>query len=103
MRRYRFDGLTLAVLLLSMLMLNVLLFSAGIIVGTLRDARPAPARVARTAPQPLFVSPQPIQRAAVAPQPFVMPRWVPPAEPAPVIAQREPAPAPAARYARRSD
>lgn len=105
MRRYRFDGLTLAVLLLSMLMLNVLLFSAGIIVGVLRDARPAPARVARTVvPQPLFVSPQPIQRAAVAPQPFVMPRWVPPAEPAPVvIAQREPAPAPAARYARRSD
>jgi len=105
MRRYRFDGLTLAVLLLSMLMLNVLLFSAGIIVGTLRDARPASARVARAVvPQPLYVASQPIQRATSNAQPFVMPRWVPPAEPAPmVIALREPAPAPAARYARRSD
>jgi soluble lytic murein transglycosylase-like protein len=104
-RRYRFDGLTLAVLLLSILMLNVLLFSAGIIVGTLRDAQPAPARVARAvAPQPLYVAPQPTERATSNPKPFVMPRWTPPAEPAPMlIAQRGPAPAPAARMARRSD
>lgn len=104
MRRYRFDGLTLAVLLLSILMLNVLLFSAGIIVGTLRDTAPAPARVARAAAQPLYVATQPPERATSTPPPFVMPRWTPPAEPAPLlIAQRGPAPAPAARYARRSD
>ncbi|HEX8410470.1 MAG TPA: lytic transglycosylase domain-containing protein [Thermoanaerobaculia bacterium] len=101
MRRYRFDGLTLGVLLLSILMLNVLLFSAGIIVGTLRDTNPAPARVARAV---VHVAPQPLGRATSNAQAFVMPRWTPPAEPAPMlIAQREPAPAPAARYARRSD
>ena len=31
--RYRLDGLTVVVMLLSMLMLNVLLFSAGFLVG----------------------------------------------------------------------
>ena len=106
-RRYRFDGLTLAVLMLSILMLNVLLFSAGIIVGTLRDTTPASARVAYTAASRTIVpapAPRPVTQATVIAQPFVMPRWTPPAEPAPlVIAERGPAPAPAARMARRSD
>lgn len=97
--RYRLDGLTVIVMLLSMLILNVLLFSAGFLMGALPGdvgsvellvasaappaSQPAPRPTAPPAP-----APQRAQLAAAGPQPFVMPRWVPPAEPAPA----EPAP-----------
>ncbi|HYC92826.1 MAG TPA: lytic transglycosylase domain-containing protein [Thermoanaerobaculia bacterium] len=97
MKRYRFDNLTLTVLVLSVFMLNVLLFSAGVLVGSVPNvgrasARPSRARVvaAPTAP--------PERRAEARPT-FVMPRWSPPADPqvAPqpqpeltLVARREP-------------
>lgn len=109
--RYRLDGLTVVVMLLSMLILNVLLFSAGFLVGALpgevgsgelRVARAAPpASQSALRPAPALApapAPQRAQLAASSPQPFVMPRWVPPTEPAPaepapmLVAYRERAP-----------
>ncbi|MGZ5440834.1 MAG: transglycosylase SLT domain-containing protein [Thermoanaerobaculia bacterium] len=89
--RYRLDGLTVIVMLLSMLMLNVLLFSAGFLVGALPgEVRSVELLVASAAPQASQSAPAPLraQLAAASPQPFVMPRWVPPAEPS----AAEPAP-----------
>lgn len=87
--RYRFDGLTVVVMLLSMLMLNVLLFSAGFLMGVTptTNVGRASARPSR-APVPL-TQPAPERRAEARPT-FVMPRWTPPAEPQP--APIEPAP-----------
>lgn len=73
-KRYRFDGLTLIVSILSVFMLNVLLFSAGVLVG----AAPAPRAISRPVPRLIAKKrPQPRAEARVA---FVMPRWSPPAE-----------------------
>lgn len=100
MKRYRLDGLTAVVLLLSMLTLNVLLFSAGFLLGA---APPSDVvRVASRAPSaaPPAIRPAP-RRTVVATrtaEPFVMPRWTPPVEPAPpepapmLVARRERAP-----------
>ena len=87
MRRYRFDGMTLIVMILALFMLNVLLFSAGVLVG----ATPAPnVRRASARPAPRVVA----QRAPEARPAFVMPRWSPPAEaqpePVTLVAAREP-------------
>ena len=85
--RYRLDGLTVVVMLLSMLMLNVLLFSAGVLVGAVpapvaRVEAPRVAHVELRAPS--AAPPQLVTRnPQLPPQPFVMPRWTPPAEPAP--------------------
>ena len=96
--RYRLDGLTVVVMLLSMLMLNVLLFSAGFLMGvTPSEARVIPSGVEgpvragqqERSSRPASV-PKRTQLATSIPQPFVMPRWTPPAEPQP--APIEPAP-----------
>lgn len=91
--RYRLDGLTVAVMLLAALMLNVLLFSAGFLVGTMpEEVASWEWRVASDEPQPPRVqAPAPSSQLAThSSQPFTMPRWTPPAEPAPVMP--EPAP-----------
>jgi len=94
--RYRLDGLTVVVMLLSMLMLNVLLFSAGFLMGvTPSEARvipsgvEGPVRAERQEPasRPVSVA---MAMTATPKAPFVMPRWTPPAEPQP--APIEPAP-----------
>lgn len=105
--RYHLDGLTVVVMLLSMLILNVLLFSAGFLVGALPGEGPSvELRVASAAPPASQLAPRPApapapqrtQLAASRPQPFVIPRWVPPTEPAPaepapmLVAYRERAP-----------
>lgn len=99
--RYRLDGLTVVVMLLAMLMLNVLLFSAGFLVGAMPDQvvridwrlpslMPTPApRAKAPAPAP---PPPVVQLATREEKPFVMPRWTPP--PAPEPASYQPAPAP---------
>jgi soluble lytic murein transglycosylase-like protein len=90
--RYRLDGLTIVVMLLSMLMLNVLLFSAGFLLGAAPSQAPqiesVELRVASVAAQPAQLpvarpAPMATELATSNPQPFVMPRWTPPAEPAP--------------------
>ncbi|HEV7238630.1 MAG TPA: lytic transglycosylase domain-containing protein [Thermoanaerobaculia bacterium] len=93
--RYRLDGLTVVVMLLSMLMLNVLLFSAGFLVGAVpspvsRVELPRVASVELRVPSSETPSSQLVTRnSQPPPQPFVMPRWTPPAEPTP--AHYEPA------------
>ena len=75
MKRYRFDGLTLIAMVLAVFMLNVLLFSAGVLLGVRRPEPPLSYRAA--------VRPQPRKAVAVATalqKPFVMPRWSPPVE-----------------------
>lgn len=77
--RYHLDTTTVVVMLLSMMMLNVLLFSAGFLVGVSPRPRVAGTprsfvRMARVTPPP---APAPAPKA-----PFVMPRWTPPADPA---------------------
>jgi len=104
------------VMLLSMLMLNVLLFSAGWLLGVARPSDSEPRVVARETPsrseallQRLALrTPRPATTPArttiAASAPFVMPRWSPPEEVAPLgpqpmlIASRETGPR---RYAPR--
>lgn len=93
MRRYRFDGLTLIVSLLAVFMLNVLLFSAGVLVGAapVQDVGRASARPASRviAQRPAL----PSEGRAEARPTFEMPRWTPPVDPQPepvtVVATRE--------------
>jgi soluble lytic murein transglycosylase-like protein len=78
--RYHLDATTTVVMLLSMMMLNVLLFSAGFLVGV--SPRP---RVSHTPRSFLRVARMTPPSAPPAPKaPFVMPRWTPPADPADV-------------------
>lgn len=93
-KRYRFDGLTLIVAILSVFMLNVLLFSAGVIVGSVPNVGRASARPSRTVVQQRRAATLPREGQAEARPTFVMPRWSPPAEPQPqpeitLVARRE--------------
>ena len=74
-KRYRFDGLTLIVAILAVFMLNVLLFSAGVLLGAFRSAAARPPLSYRAA-----VRPQPRKAVAAAPALLNIPRWTPPAE-----------------------
>ncbi|HEX6084611.1 MAG TPA: lytic transglycosylase domain-containing protein [Thermoanaerobaculia bacterium] len=80
-KRYRFDGLTLIVALLAVFMLNVLLFSAGVLLGAApNDVGRASARRPRASVQQRRTAAPPEPRAE-ARATFVMPRWSPPADP----------------------
>jgi soluble lytic murein transglycosylase-like protein len=71
--------MTLTVAMLSVFMLNVLLFSAGVLVGSAPNVGRASARPPRgrlIAQRPTA----PPERRAVARPTFVIPRWSPPAE-----------------------
>jgi soluble lytic murein transglycosylase-like protein len=81
--RYHLDTTTVVVMLLSMMMLNVLLFSAGFLVGV--SPRPHVSGTPRPFMRLARLTPRPFARVAPAPKaPFVMPRWTPPADPADV-------------------
>jgi soluble lytic murein transglycosylase-like protein len=113
---YRLDGFTIAVMLLAVLMLNVLLFSAGWILGATRgpaflSAADKPLPRARTTLRTPHLAASPPRKVATIPvteiasAPFVIPRWAgppeeagPPAPPPMLIASRETAP----RYAPRN-
>lgn len=80
MKRYRFDGLTLIVMILAVFMLNVLLFSAGVLLGSVPNVGRASARPSRGRVVAQQRPPAPPERRAEARPTFVMPRWSPPAE-----------------------
>ena len=80
MKRYRFDGLTLIVAMLAIFMLNVLLFSAGVLVGSAPNVGRASARPSRVLVQQRRSAALSRGGQAEARPTFVMPRWSPPAE-----------------------
>ncbi|MEO8380904.1 MAG: lytic transglycosylase domain-containing protein [Acidobacteriota bacterium] len=113
--RYRMDGSTIVVMLLAMFVLNVLLFSAGWLLGVARTQQLPAERIAAAVPRPerkstvRQLAAKSVQAArafeTAAARPFVIPRWAgppqeqgPPAPPPMLVASGETAP----RYAPRN-